>query len=203
MDARRFSARQQDPARLCRYRRQVYFYYGNPRRSDQGRGMDASSFAQIGSPQSLITGDPLSMAGNEGPECHQCRIASVWGAPFIEGSWMTKRNGTYYLQYAAPGTELKCMQTGFTHPAARLGHSLTLHIALFPSRRRLHRGHWPWEYFPGFSGPLLARDTALIGVRHPFERRLVVFPSGFVPDGLVRISWLLRHIWATILSFRS
>jgi hypothetical protein len=26
-------------------------------------------------------------------------------------------------------------------------------------------------------------DTALIGVRHPFERRLMVFPSGFFPTG--------------------
>ncbi|MGH9875832.1 MAG: family 43 glycosylhydrolase, partial [Pyrinomonadaceae bacterium] len=25
--------------------------------------------------------------------------------PFIEGAWMTKYNGKYYLQYAAPGTE--------------------------------------------------------------------------------------------------
>src|SRR5215218_10252210 len=25
--------------------------------------------------------------------------------PFIEGSWMTKHNGKYYLQYGAPGTE--------------------------------------------------------------------------------------------------
>ncbi len=25
--------------------------------------------------------------------------------PFIEGAWMTKHNGKYYLQYGAPGTE--------------------------------------------------------------------------------------------------
>ena len=25
--------------------------------------------------------------------------------PFIEGSWMKKYNGKYYLQYGAPGTE--------------------------------------------------------------------------------------------------
>jgi hypothetical protein len=27
--------------------------------------------------------------------------------PWIEGSWMTKHNGKYYLQYAGPGTQYK------------------------------------------------------------------------------------------------
>ena len=32
--------------------------------------------------------------------------------PYIEGAWMTKHNGRYYLQYAAPGTEWKSYADG-------------------------------------------------------------------------------------------
>jgi beta-xylosidase len=32
--------------------------------------------------------------------------------PYIEGSWMTKHNGIYYLQYAAPGTEFRIYADG-------------------------------------------------------------------------------------------
>ena len=31
---------------------------------------------------------------------------------WLEGPWMTKRNGTYHLQYAAPGTEWKSYAVG-------------------------------------------------------------------------------------------
>src|SRR5207253_3820211 len=32
--------------------------------------------------------------------------------PFIEGAWMTKHNGKYYLQYGAPGTEYNVYANG-------------------------------------------------------------------------------------------
>ena len=32
--------------------------------------------------------------------------------PFIEGAWMTKHRGKYYLQYAAPGTEYNVYANG-------------------------------------------------------------------------------------------
>ncbi|MEI9960319.1 MAG: family 43 glycosylhydrolase [Limisphaerales bacterium] len=33
-------------------------------------------------------------------------------APWLEGAWMTKRAGIYYLQYAAPGTQFKTYADG-------------------------------------------------------------------------------------------
>ena len=32
--------------------------------------------------------------------------------PFMEGAWMTKHNGKYYLQYGAPGTEFNVYANG-------------------------------------------------------------------------------------------
>jgi beta-xylosidase len=49
--------------------------------------------------------------------------------PWIEGSWMTKHAGTYYLQYAAPGTEFRSYADGYTRLRARAGLSLTLRTA--------------------------------------------------------------------------
>jgi xylan 1,4-beta-xylosidase len=31
---------------------------------------------------------------------------------WVEGSWMNKHDGTYYLQYAAPGTQFKTYGDG-------------------------------------------------------------------------------------------
>jgi hypothetical protein len=41
--------------------------------------------------------------------------------PFIEGAWMTKHNGKYYLQYAAPGTEFSGYADGVVVGDSPLG----------------------------------------------------------------------------------
>lgn len=53
--------------------------------------------------------------------------------PFIEGAWMTKHDGTYYLQYAGPGTEYNVTVTVFTRVIPRLARSVwqrTIHIPI-------------------------------------------------------------------------
>ena len=40
---------------------------------------------------------------------------------WIEGSWMTKHGDTYYLQYAAPGTEFKSYADGVYTSKSQLG----------------------------------------------------------------------------------
>ena len=42
-------------------------------------------------------------------------------APYIEGAWMTKYKGKYYLQYAAPGTEFNVYSDGVYVADAPLG----------------------------------------------------------------------------------
>lgn len=41
--------------------------------------------------------------------------------PFIEGAWMTKHDGTYYLQYAGPGTEYNVYGDGVYESDSPLG----------------------------------------------------------------------------------
>ena len=58
---------------------------------------------------------------------------------WIEGPWMTRHNGTYYLQYAAPGTEWKTYAVGVYTGRSPLG---------------------PFDYYEG--SPILVHDGGLI-----------------------------------------
>ena len=63
---------------------------------------------------------------------------------WIEAPWMTKHNGTYYLQYSAPGTEWKTYAVGYYTSSNPLG---------------------PFRYYPG--SPILVHNRGLInGVGH-------------------------------------
>jgi hypothetical protein len=111
--------------------------------------------------------------------------------PWIEGSWMTKHAGTYYLQYAAPGTEFHSYADGvYTAPSPRgpftyaqsspFSHKLTGfitgagHSATFADRRGRY-----WHI-----------ATMVISVKHQFERRLGLFPAEFDADGVLRVNTL-------------
>lgn len=107
--------------------------------------------------------------------------------PYIEGSWMTKHNGTYYLQYSAPGTIWKTYADG-------------VYTSKSPNKNFVYQPYSPFSYKPGgFIGSAghaaTFRDkagnywrvvTMIISVAHKFERRLGIFPADFDRDGVFR-----------------
>lgn len=53
------------------------------------------------------------MTLEEVPDQYRATMRGMFsGMPFIEGAWMTKHNGRYYLQYACPGTEFNIYADG-------------------------------------------------------------------------------------------
>lgn len=112
--------------------------------------------------------------------------------PYIEGSWMTKHNGTYYLQYSAPGTIWKTYADG-------------VYTSKSPNKDFVYQPYSPFSYKPGgFIGSAghagTFRDkrgnywrvaTMVISVAHKFERRLGIFPAGFDADGVMRTNTYL------------
>ena len=108
-------------------------------------------------------------------------------APYVEGAWMTRHAGTYYLQYAAPGTVWKTYADG-------------VYTSRSPVGGFAYAPYSPFSYKPGgFAGSAghsgLFRDragnywrvtTMIISVAHKFERRLGIFPAGFDADGVLR-----------------
>lgn len=104
--------------------------------------------------------------------------------PFVEGAWMNKYKGKYYLQYGAPGTEFSGYADGVVVSYSALGPFVA-------------QGHNPFSYKPGGfmrgsgHGATFQDNwknwwhvsTGVVNVKNSFERRLGLWPSGFDKDG--------------------
>lgn len=105
-------------------------------------------------------------------------------APWIEGSWVNKINGRYYWQYAGPGTQFKTYGDG-------------VYVSDKPTGPYTYQPYSPFSFKPtgfiagaGHSATFADKHgdywhiaTGTISVRHMFERRLVLFPTGVLADG--------------------
>ncbi len=103
---------------------------------------------------------------------------------FIEGAWMTKHRGKYYLQYAAPGTEYKTYADGVLisdHPMGPFRYEEHNPIAVKPTGFIAGAGHG--SLFKGADGQWWRSSTMTISRRFHFERRLGLFPSHFTSSG--------------------
>lgn len=105
--------------------------------------------------------------------------------PFIEGAWMTKYNGKYFLQYGAPGTEMSGYADGVAvsdNPLGNFTHQ-SMPFAYKPGGFARGAGHGAtfqdkWENFWHVS-------TISISVKNSFERRLGLWPAGFDKDDIM------------------
>ena len=103
---------------------------------------------------------------------------------WIEGSWMTKHGGKYYLQYSAPGTQYKTYNDGVyvgDHPLGPFTYASYSPFSFKPTGFAAGAGHS--STFQDLGGRFWHISTMTISVRHMFERRLGVFPAWFTPDG--------------------
>jgi hypothetical protein len=109
-------------------------------------------------------------------------IITKWGnAPWIEGSWMTKHNGKYYLQYAGPGTEFKSYCDAVYVADKPLGPFKhwpnTTQSPIRPEGFIAGAGHS--STFQDKYGNYWHVSTMTISIKHMFERRLGLVPCTF------------------------
>ena len=107
-------------------------------------------------------------------------------SPWIEGAWVNKINGKYYLQYAGPGTEFKSYSDGVYTSDNPLGpFSLQQHnpFAYRPEGFIAGAGHG--STFSDQYGNLWHIGTLTISQKHMFERRLGIFPVFVSNDGIL------------------
>ncbi len=105
--------------------------------------------------------------------------------PFIEGAWMTKHNGKYYLQYGAPGTEFSGYADGVAvsdNPLGYFSHQ-SMPLSYKPGGFARGAGHGAtfqdkWDNYWHIS-------TISISVKNSFERRLGFWPAGFDKDDIM------------------
>jgi len=106
--------------------------------------------------------------------------------PFIEGAWMTKHGGKYYLQYAAPGTEYNVYANGTYVGDGPLGpftYAPNNPVSYKPGGFLTGAGHG--NTFQDAYGNFWNTGTPWIAVNFNFERRIAMFPAGFDQDGLL------------------
>ena len=108
------------------------------------------------------------------------------GKPYIEGAFMTKHDGKYYLQYACPGTQYNTYADGVYVSDKPLGP-----FTLQPSNPMSSK---PGGFITGAGHGSTIEDaygnywhasTMRISRNHDFERRIGLFPAGFDSDGVM------------------
>ena len=106
--------------------------------------------------------------------------------PYIEGAFMTKHDGTYYLQYACPGTQYNTYADGVYTSKSPLG-PFTLQasnpFSSKPGGFMTGAGHG--STIADKYGNYWHASTMRISVNYDFERRVGLFPAGFDADGVL------------------
>lgn len=158
----------------------LFFYYGcsdvNP---IYGVELDTKTLNPIGKPVALFNSNKEQYGWERKGDYNDAT-----GRPWIEGAWMTKRNGKYYLQYAGPGTEYKSYSDGVYVADKPLGPFTLANNSPFsykPEGFIAGAGHS--STFQDKYGNYWHISTMTISQKHMFERRLGLFPTFFDADG--------------------
>ena len=134
----------------------------------------------VGKPVALLRADP----DNHGWERFGQDHGDTSIAPYIEGAWMNRHDGRYYLQYAAPGTEYNVYATGVYVGKTPLGpftYAPYNPVGYKPGGFVVGAGHG--STFQDAYGNFWNSGTMWVGVNWRFERRVDLFPAGFTRDG--------------------
>ncbi|HEY6976995.1 MAG TPA: family 43 glycosylhydrolase, partial [Chitinophagaceae bacterium] len=172
-----------DPALFQNDDGQLYIYFGSSNLyPTYGQEIDRNTFQPIGKRKELLHLHPEIHGWERFGEYND----NTFLDPFIEGSWMNKYNGKYYLQYGAPGTEFS-------------GYGDGVYVSDHPLGPFTYQSHNPFSYKPGgFArgaghgatyqdkfGNWWHVSTIVICVKNNFERRIGIWPAGFDKDGIL------------------
>lgn len=106
--------------------------------------------------------------------------------PFMEGAWVTKYNGKYYMQYGAPATEFSGYADGvYVSDSPLSGYAYQKHnpFAYKPSGFAKGAGHG--ATFQDNNGNWWHTSTIVLGQKNNFERRIGIWPAGFDADDVL------------------
>jgi hypothetical protein len=159
----------------------VYLYYGSGAGTPiMGMELDRETFMPKGE------GIPLFKENREkyGWEVSGDYNTNYGNTPWLEGAWMNKHNGKYYMQYAIPGTEFKSYSDGVYVSDNPLGpFKLAKHNPFAYKPEGFANGAGHGSTFQDIYGNYWHFGTISISVRHMFERRLSLFPTFFDKNG--------------------
>lgn len=170
-----------DPCLFLDDNGRLYLYYGcSPKEPTKVVELDMENECRfIGTPVSNFKGNPEEHGFEQKGDYNDKQ-----GMPWIEGSWMNKYKGKYYLQYAGPGTEFKSYADGVyvsDNPLGPFTYASYSPFSYKPEGFVAGAGHS--STFSDKYGNYWHIATMVISKKHQFERRLGLFPTGFDKDG--------------------
>ena len=141
-------------------------------------------------PKGLLALDPKMRGWERFGEDHcGCWQPGQPSPSYIEGAWMTKEGGRYYLQYGAPGTEFNAYANGVytsDRPLGPFKYAPYNPVAYRPGGFAQGAGHG--STFKDNAGNWWNSGTSWIGYNWGMERRVVIHPARFYPDGQMAVS---------------
>lgn len=200
-----------DPNLFCDDDGRLYFYWGSSTTEPlYGIELDKDTMQPIGEKVALVWGDDSVKGFERTGEDHvperskeeqammlahlkdapmpesmkKAAKAFITGAPYIEGAWMTKHGGKYYLQYGASGSRFNVYGDAVYVSEGPLGP--------FALAKNNPYSYKPGGFLPGAGHGSTLEDadgsawhtaTMRICVNHNFERRIGLWPAGWDEDG--------------------
>ena len=105
---------------------------------------------------------------------------------FIEGAWMDKHNGKYYLQYGTPGSEMSGYADGVSVSDSPFGPFTVQSFNPFAFKPGgFSRGAGHGASFKDKWGNWWHVSSVIMNVKNSFERRLGLWPTSFDKDGIM------------------
>ncbi len=178
-----FTAGAWDPAFFVDDDQRIYLYHGSSNLYPMyGQEIDRKTLQVIGERKDLISLHDDQHGWERFGEYQD----NTFLKPFMEGAWMNKYKGTYYLQYGAPGTEFS-------------GYGDGVYTSKHPLGPFTYQAHNPFSFKPGgftrgagHGATFEDRyqnwwhvSTITMAVKNSFERRLGLWPTAFDADGIL------------------
>lgn len=178
-----------DPALFLDEDNRVYLYWGcNKGKPLYGVELEPTTMRAKGEIAELIFPHPKERGYERllEVEPNQGLLERLFSGTFIEGSFVNKHNGKYYLQYASPAT-------------AEHGYNNGVYVSDKPLSGYKAQEHNPFSSKPGGFitgaghgstiqdkyGNWWHAASMRISVNKNFERRIGIFPAGFDEDGIL------------------
>lgn len=185
-----------DPCFFADDNGKVYLYHGSsPKEPLKVAEVDSRTMRPLHKMKSLFGAGPEKIGWERtdkfcgGPHIEEANpmIRKIFGGScYIEGSYMTKYNGIYYLQYGAPATEVDGYGDGVYTAQSPIG----------PFEMQIHNpfSSVPGGFIRGAGHGSIVKDryenywhisTMCVCVNAAFERRIGMFPCGFDEEGIL------------------
>jgi len=148
-------------------------------------GFEPDRLIYKGKAQPMLSLDPTRHGWERFGQDH----CACWGPgrpspSYMEGAWMTKHAGRYYLQYGAPGSEFNVYANGTyvgDKPLGPFTYAPWNPVAYRPGGFAQGVGHG--SSVEDNHGNWYNAGTSWIGYNWGMERRIAVYPAAFYPDG--------------------